>query len=77
MTPANSAFRRTEADVRGIAWRTSSYSGNNNGCVEQGRIATGQRAVRDTKDRQRSTLVFDAAAWGAFVAAVRDGHLSA
>jgi Domain of unknown function (DUF397) len=52
-------------------WRKSSYSGANGGeCVE---VATMVDAVlvRDSTDRGGDTLTVSAAAWRAFVAAVR------
>lgn len=56
-------------------WHKSSYSGSDNGCVERGILPTGRQAVRDTKDRARGALLFEASAWQAFVDAVRDGEL--
>lgn len=56
-------------------WHKSSYSGTANNCVEHGILPTGRQAVRDTKDRARGALLFEASAWQAFVAAVRDGEL--
>jgi hypothetical protein len=45
-------------------WRTSSYTDETN-CVE---VAPGPVShVRDTKDREGGTIVFSAAAWGAFL----------
>ncbi|MBD3003233.1 DUF397 domain-containing protein [Streptomyces sp. 5-10] len=35
---------------------------------------SGRQAVRDTKDRERGTLLFEPSAWQAFVNAVRDGE---
>jgi hypothetical protein len=51
-------------------WRTSSYSGNANNCVElalDGRSA----GVRDTKNRVGGELAFGFAPFGAFLAAVK------
>ena len=61
------------SDVTRTAWRTSSRSGNNWQCVE---VALGGEcvAVRDSKQPARSTLVFSADSWAAFVAGVRDGE---
>jgi hypothetical protein len=56
---------------RSSQWRTSSYSGNASGnCVE---VAAGSRTVhvRDTKDREGGVQRFGAAAWSAFLAALR------
>lgn len=51
----------------GLSWRKSSYSGGEGGeCIE---IAFGPKEVhiRDSKDRQGPTLVFEAAEWARFV----------
>ena len=46
-------------------WRKSTYSGTEENCVE---VAPGPVShVRDTKDREGGTIVFSAAAWGAFL----------
>jgi hypothetical protein len=58
----------------GAAWRTSSFSADNGAsCVEVAPVPTGI-AVRDTKDRSRAPHVHSAAAWRAFLAAVRTGE---
>ncbi|RKN05244.1 DUF397 domain-containing protein [Streptomyces radicis] len=64
--------RHPHADV---AWHKSSYSGSDNGCVERGRLGSGQHAVRDTKDRTRGMLVFQPDNWQSFIDAVRHGGL--
>jgi hypothetical protein len=52
-------------------WRKSSYSGANGGeCVEVATTA-GAVMVRDSTDRGGDTLTVPAAAWRAFVVAVR------
>ncbi|MFI2028147.1 DUF397 domain-containing protein [Streptomyces buecherae] len=56
-------------------WRKSSYSGGSNGeCLEVSAVYPGAVPVRDSKDPQGPALVFDTAAWSAFVGAVRDGE---
>ncbi len=76
----------SSADQPGIAWRTSSYSGGNGGCVEVGwrtssdsanggdcvEVAAAPRVVlvRDSKDRTGPVLSFSAARWRAFLTAV-------
>jgi hypothetical protein len=53
-------------DVTGVAWRTSSFSGDNGGaCVEVG-AAGPAVAVRDTKDQDGPQLAFVPATWKAF-----------
>ncbi|WP_275558294.1 DUF397 domain-containing protein [Streptomyces sp. 5-6(2022)] len=62
------------SELDGSIWHKSSYSGNDNGCVEHGILPTGHQAVRDTKDRERGALLFEPSAWQVFVDAVRDGE---
>lgn len=63
---------RTELDT--TVWRKSSYSGGNGGdCIEVAPGFPGLVPVRDSKDPHGPALVFPAAAWEAFVTAVREG----
>ncbi|MGW3072964.1 DUF397 domain-containing protein [Kitasatospora sp. NPDC001132] len=58
------------------AWRKSSYSNSDGGnCIEVAPGFPGLVPVRDSKDPQGPALVFPAAAWEAFVEAVRTGSL--
>ncbi|MER5780951.1 DUF397 domain-containing protein [Streptomyces mobaraensis] len=53
------------------SWRTSTYTGRDNNCVEFGVHPLGRWAVRDTKDPARkTTLTFPAPAWQAFLNAL-------
>nr|BFD89417.1 DUF397 domain-containing protein [Kitasatospora sp. Xyl93] len=64
---------RNELDV--TAWRKSSYSGSNGGdCIEVAPGFPGLVPVRDSKDPHGPALVFQAAAWEAFVGAVQEGE---
>ncbi|MFF4699940.1 DUF397 domain-containing protein [Streptomyces chattanoogensis] len=63
------------SELEGALWHKSTYSGTNNGCVERGKLLTGRQAVRDTKDRDRGALIFDAGVWQSFVNAIRGGTL--
>jgi Domain of unknown function (DUF397) len=58
-------------DVTSVAWRTSSYSGDNGGaCVEVG--TAGQAvAVRDSKDPDGPLLAFSADTWTEFAERVK------
>jgi hypothetical protein len=58
------------------SWRKSSFSQSNgeDDCVEVAFLPSGAVAVRDTKARSRAPHVHRAAAWGAFLAAVRAGE---
>lgn len=61
-------------------WRKSSYSGNESGsCVEvlDGYAAGTRIPVRDSKDPDGPALVFPAAAWTHFIAAVKAGRFTA
>ncbi|MCK7627331.1 DUF397 domain-containing protein [Streptomyces sp. RS10V-4] len=72
-------------DLNGVTWRKSSYSNTSGGqCVEvathghrQHHDAPALVPVRDSKDPGRTPLVFGAAAWGAFIGAVRVGGFGA
>lgn len=55
-------------------WRTSSYSGNNNECVEVA-IGASQTRVRDTKAREAGTLTFGAQAFAGFLKSIDGGLL--
>ena len=57
-----------KADI-GIWWRTSSYSGGDNNCVEVGTTKAGV-AVRDTKSPHVGTVRFSAGAWRAFTESI-------
>ena len=53
-------------DVTAVAWRTSSYSGDNGGaCIEVG-TAGPAVAVRDSQDQAGPHLAFPVATWHAF-----------
>jgi hypothetical protein len=56
--------------LRGAAWRKSSYSNPSGNCVETARLPAGQMAVRDSK-RPGPALIFSPAEWAAFLTAVR------
>ncbi|MFY1633254.1 DUF397 domain-containing protein [Solwaraspora sp. WMMB335] len=53
-------------------WRTARRSNASGGnCVEVADNLPGLVLVRDSKDRPGATLIFDPAAWSAFVVAVK------
>ena len=56
--------------LRGVAWRKSSYSNPSGNCVETARLPAGRVAVRDSK-RPGPVLIFSRGEWGAFMTAVR------
>jgi hypothetical protein len=59
-------------DLSSAAWGKSARSGSN-GCVEVAFVG-GQVAVRDSKNRDGSVLLFTSLEWKAFIDAVRDGQ---
>ncbi|MFE6739817.1 DUF397 domain-containing protein [Streptomyces tubercidicus] len=75
MTSSNATIAYT--DDKGVYWHKSSYSGQNNNCIEASHPQSdGTIGVRDTKDDQRATeLKFSPSAWSSFVEAARHGAL--
>lgn len=63
-------------DLAGAMWRKSTRSGGNGGnCVEVADNLPGVVAVRDSKDPTGPALVFDAAAFVAFVGGLKVDRL--
>ncbi|MFW6722386.1 DUF397 domain-containing protein [Streptomyces sp. MAR4 CNY-716] len=59
-------------------WRKSSHSNPDGGeCIEVSDDHPALVPVRDSKDPDGPALVFEAAAWSAFVSAVKAGELTA
>lgn len=64
----------TAQEVRS-EWRKSSYSGSGgSNCLEWCARPDGRVAVRDSTCPEKGTLLFTAAAWSAFVIAVKGGE---
>ncbi|MER7703834.1 DUF397 domain-containing protein [Kitasatospora sp. NPDC097605] len=61
-------------DLRGAAWRKSSYSAQQGQCVEVAIGSSGRVPVRDSKDPEGPALAYSTDAWQAFVVAVRVGE---
>ncbi len=62
-------------DLTAAAWRKSSYSGNDSGCVEIAHLDGGRVAVRDTKDKGHGpVLTFLPHEWEAFRLGMNDGE---
>lgn len=59
-------------DLHCAAWRTSSYSGGGNNCVEVAPMRNGV-AVRDSKARAAGAQVVSRATWRAFVSLAKRG----
>ncbi|MEU5428250.1 DUF397 domain-containing protein [Streptomyces olivoreticuli] len=53
----------------------STFSGQQDNCVEVAPLSGGGRAVRDSKDKAGAKLWFSAEGWGEFIAGVRGGGL--
>ena len=62
-----------KTDLNNAGWRTSSRSGGDGACVEVAQLDD-VVAVRDSKDQTGPVLVFEAAAWAAFIAGAKDGE---
>jgi Domain of unknown function (DUF397) len=58
----------------GEAWRKSSRSYSNGGCVEVARVSRDLIGVRDSKRPGGPVLRFTPVDWGAFLRSVRDGE---
>jgi hypothetical protein len=64
-----------QASELNVSWRKSSYSGNGGNCVEVGDGLAHAIPVRDSKDPNGPALVFEPAAWTAFISAIRSNEL--
>ncbi|MFC0862439.1 DUF397 domain-containing protein [Sphaerimonospora cavernae] len=62
-----------ELDLSRAVWRKSSISGGSGQCVEVA-ITDTVVGVRDTKNREGGTLVFNRDEWRAFLGGVRNGE---
>lgn len=74
--PAEFGAGKYAFDLSGAQWRISSHSSGSGSCVELAALPAGHVAVRDSTDRSRPALVFDAAEWRAFVAGIADGQFA-
>ncbi|MEU6679495.1 DUF397 domain-containing protein [Streptomyces sp. NPDC046853] len=72
---ASTAFTETEEISVKANWHKSTYSGASNGCIEHTKLSADQRAIRDTKNPEFGTLVFDSTAWRAFITGINSGIL--
>ena len=66
--------RVPRADLSAAAWYKSSYSGEEQSCVETAFLPDGRVAVRDSKDRSGPALVYTPGEWRAFIAGAKDGE---
>lgn len=58
----------------GLDYRKSSFSTDQQGCVEVAATTDGGRWVRDTKDRSRPAHFYTAHEWACFVEGVKAGE---
>ncbi|WP_406282485.1 DUF397 domain-containing protein [Embleya sp. NBC_00896] len=64
-------------ELAGVAWTKSSYTANNNDCVETAPVpGIAATAVRDSKNTQLPATRVSRAAWAAFVTAAKAGTLT-
>jgi Domain of unknown function (DUF397) len=68
-------------DLTGVTWRKSSYSGGNGGtCVEVAvlsdstEISEREMAIRDSKNPNGPSLIFDLDQWRAFTTGIHHGE---
>lgn len=61
-------------DASELVWRKSTFTVDNQECVELAPLPDGGFAVRDTKNRERGFLAFNAAEKAAFLAGLRAGE---
>ncbi|MBF6170725.1 DUF397 domain-containing protein [Nocardia blacklockiae] len=61
-------------DLSAAEWFKSSRSTGKDACVEVAYLGTGQVGVRDSKNPTGPALVFEAAEWAAFAAAIKAGR---
>lgn len=62
-------------DLAPTRWRKSTFSSSEGAnCVEVADLASGGRAVRDSKNQASTVLTVPAGAWSAFTTAIRDGE---
>jgi Domain of unknown function (DUF397) len=56
-----------DRELTTATWRTSSYSGSGDQCVEVASLSDDRRAVRDSKDPHGPVLMFSPAEWRRFL----------
>ncbi|MFF8772718.1 DUF397 domain-containing protein [Kitasatospora sp. NPDC015120] len=58
----------------GLIWRKSSHSGAQSNCVEVAGGVTGVVPVRDSKDPDGPSLLFEVEAWVSFLTGIKGGE---
>ncbi|MFI6865300.1 DUF397 domain-containing protein [Nocardia sp. NPDC050406] len=62
-------------DLSAARWFKSSFSANQEACVEAAHLSSGEIGVRDSKDPTGPTLIFGPTDWDAFLTGLRSGTL--
>ncbi|MER0240799.1 DUF397 domain-containing protein [Streptomyces sp. HSW2009] len=68
---------RDTPNLKSAPWRKSTYSNGQTNCIEVADDHFGVMPVRDSKDPHGPALVFEAAAWTAFVTSIKAGDFDA
>ncbi|MFD4660476.1 DUF397 domain-containing protein [Kitasatospora sp. NPDC058444] len=66
---------QSSLDLSRATWRKSEFSANQGNCIEVANGFPGIVPVRDSKDPSGPALVFPAAAWSAFIAAIKTSEI--
>jgi hypothetical protein len=62
------------ADLAGVRWRKSRYSGQLGNCLETAMLPGGQVAMRNSRDPGGPELIFSRDEMAAFLAGAKDGE---
>ena len=62
------------ADLAGVMWRKSRYSGQLGNCVETAMLPGGQVVMRNSRDPGGPALIFSRNEMAAFLAGAKDGE---
>lgn len=62
------------ADLTGVTWRKSRYSGQLGNCVETAALDGGHVAMRNSRDPGGPALIFSRDEMAAFLAGAKDGE---
>ncbi|MFE4355117.1 DUF397 domain-containing protein [Kitasatospora sp. NPDC056800] len=67
-------IKNAATDVAGT-WRKTKASGNNGNCVEFAKLASGDVAMRNSRDPEGPALLFTRAEIAAMLSGAKDGEL--
>jgi hypothetical protein len=62
------------ADLAGVTWRKSRYSGQLGNCVETAALDSGDVAMRNSRHPSGAALIFTRVEMAAFLAGAKDGE---